>query len=98
MDVRFTVPVAAMRFNPPAKLEALEMLPDEVNEIEFVLEVLPTAPANPNEPAVAVRATSVPVITAAALEFKLPAAVTLNVPAAPELLLTTVVPAFESVM
>ena len=98
VEVRLTVPVAAMRFNPPAKLEALEILFAEFRVIELVLATVPTDPASPSEPVVAVNPMSVPVIAAAAFEFKFPAAVMLNVPPAPELLLTTVVPALESLM
>lgn len=92
VEVRLTVPVP-LSVKPPAKLPALLMLPADVKEIELVV-ALPTAPARPSEPPVAVRAMLVPVI--AAEEFKLFVAVKLNVPPAPDALLTVVVAAFES--
>ncbi len=98
VETKFTVPVAALRFNPPAKLDAFEILPEEVRLMMPVFATVPTEPASPSAPPVDVKAIVPPSIVAAALEFKLPAAVTLNVPAALELPVTVVVPALESVM
>lgn len=98
VELRFIVPVPALTFNPPEKLAALLMLPDELRLMMSVPAAVPTEPAKPSDPPLAVRLMVAPVIDAAADELRLFAAVKLNTPAAPELLLTLLVPAFESVM
>lgn len=95
VEVKLMVPVP-LTFKPPEKVPALLMLPAEVRLMLLVLATVPTAPASPNDPVVAVSDMVVPVILTPAPEFRLPAPVTLNTLPAPELLVTVVVPAIES--
>ncbi len=88
-----TVPVP-FTFNPPEKLPALLMLPDEIKEIELVFATVPTGEPRASDPPVAVNAMFVPVM--AADELKLLLAVKLNTAPAPDALLTVVVPALVS--
>ncbi len=90
VDVRFTVPVAAFVLTLAELIDALE-----VKLTVFVVAV-PTVPASPSDPAVAVSVMVEPEMVVPAAEFKLPAAVRLNKLPAPESLVTVVVPATES--
>ncbi len=92
VDVRLTVPVAAFVVTFAELIDALE-----VSETTLVVPV-PTVPASPRDPLVAVRLMLEPTIELPPAEFKLPAATTLNTPLAPELPLIVVVPALLSVM
>ncbi len=90
VEVRLTVPVAAFVLTFAELMEA-----DEVRLTVLVVAV-PTVPASPREPAVAVSVIVEPEMVVPAAEFKLPAAVRLNKLPAPESLVTVVVPATES--
>lgn len=92
MDVRLTVPVAALVKTFAELIEALEV------RLTVLVVPEPTVPASPSEPAVAVSVIVEPDIVVPAAAFKLPAATKLNTLPAPESLVTVVVPATESVM
>ena len=92
VDVRLTVPVAALVLTFAELIEALE-----VRLTVFVVPD-PTVPDRPSEPAVAVSVIVVPEIVVPTPALRLPAAVKLNTLPAPELPVTVVVPATESVM
>ncbi len=91
VEVRFTVPVTALVVTLAELIEAFD-----VNDTVFVVPV-PTVPASPSEPLVAVSMIVEPVTEVPTFEFKLPAAIKLNVVAAPELPVIVVVPALLSV-
>ena len=91
VEVRLTVPVAAFVVTFAELIEAFE-----VSETVLVVAV-PTVPANPSAPPVAVNDIVEPEISVAAPEFKLFAAMMLNTLPAPELPVTVVVPALLSV-
>ncbi len=91
VEVRFTVPVAAFVVTLAELIEALE-----VNDTVLVVPV-PIVPASPREPLVAVRLITLPTIVVPTPTFKLPAAVKSNMLPAPELPVTVVMPATESV-
>ncbi len=90
--MRLTVPVAALVMTFAELIEALDV------RLTVSVAAEPTVPASPSEPAVAVRVIVVPEIVVPPAAFKLPAAIKLNTLPAPELPVTVVVPATESVM
>lgn len=90
VDVKLTVPVAAFVVTFAELIEAFEV------RVTVSVEVVPTVPASPSAPVVAVSDMVVPVIAVPTLLFRLPAAVKLNMLPAPELEEIVVVPALLS--
>ncbi len=93
VDVRLTVPVAALTVMPPPKLLVLFRLPAELRLIELVL-AFPTGPDNANEPFVEVSSMVLPLMLTPALELRLPELVKLKSFPAIEFAFIVVVPAF----
>ena len=92
VDVRLTVPVAALVVTLALSMEALDC------SVTVFVEVVPTVPERPSEPLVAVRSIVVPVIDVPLEELRLPAAERLKTLPAPELPVMVEVPAVESVI